>query len=381
MLDASSIKRRETSSGVAAPCAPRRPERCFAHLAMAWLLLLLATPAFASNLIPIDTSGHDQDIVFEAGLTDGQVGANGELGSRQFFEAEVFADGLPQSITGFVNPITGNTIDFNFAPFEGNNILKFDTAAANSVPKTLTLSAPNKYGQLAIVHSGGSMAIGAAPEIALLTYTINYVGGAMQTGTVNSVDWGAVPAASMPAGTEILISADRTMANATAWPVMSDNNTTARRWNIYVSEIATEQPTVNIQSVTFGPVSLNTPGTPLNSGDDVVVFGLAGSGDALLPGDTDGDGTVEFEDFDPIRANFRKAVSTRAQGDLARNGLVDFDDFHQWKVAFTGAGGSLAGLDLGLASNVPEPSAVGLTLAALCGIAGVRMTRRSGFPA
>jgi hypothetical protein len=370
MLDISSQKRLE-SSLAALRCIPRCAREFVVPLSVVCTLLMLTTTVPALNLIPIDTTGFDQDIVFEAGLTDGQVGANGELGSRQFFEAGVFADGLPQSITGFTNPLTGNTIDFNFAPFEGNNILKFDNTAANSVPKTLTLAAPNKYGQLAIVHSGGSMAINPL-EVALLGYTINYVGGATQTGTVNSVDWGAVPQASMPAGTEILFSADRTTANATAWPVVSDNNTTARRWNVYVSEIPTDQPSVNIQSVTFGPVSLNNPGTPLNAGDDVVVFGLAGSGNALLLGDTDGDGTVEFDDdFGPIRDNFRKQVGARSEGDLVRNGVVDFDDFRQWKTAFVGAGGSLAGLDLSFGS-VPEPSAAALALGAILGACSFR---------
>jgi hypothetical protein len=79
-------------------------------------------------------------------------------------------------------------------------------------------------------------------------------------------------------------------------------------------------------------------------------------GPPLVPGDTDGNGTVNIADFEPIRANFRKAVTARTDGDLVRNGVVDFDDFHQWKGAFLGAGGSLAGLNLSFADNVPEPS-------------------------
>jgi hypothetical protein len=87
-------------------------------------------------------------------------------------------------------------------------------------------------------------------------------------------------------------------------------------------------------------------------------------------GDTDSDGIVELEDFDPIRANFRKDVTTRAQGDLVRNNVVDFDDFHEWKAAFLSGGGSLAGVDLGFAGNVPEPATGMLLLFAggmLCG--------------
>ena len=71
--------------------------------------------AFALDLFPIATSGFDQDIIFEAGLTAGATGANGELGSRQYFEAGVFADGVPRSIVDFTSAITGDVIDFDFA--------------------------------------------------------------------------------------------------------------------------------------------------------------------------------------------------------------------------------------------------------------------------
>jgi hypothetical protein len=85
-----------------------------------------------------------------------------------------------------------------------------------------------------------------------------------------------------------------------------------------------------------------------------------------LPGDTDTDGFPgEFpDDFEPIRANFRKAVTARNQGDLVSNGVVDFDDFHQWKTAHLAAGGSMAGIDL--FASIPEP--VTLSTAALASL-------------
>jgi hypothetical protein len=97
-----------------------------------------------------------------------------------------------------------------------------------------------------------------------------------------------------------------------------------------------------------------------------------------IAGDTDGDGTGgEFpDDFLPIQMNFRKNVTMRTEGDIARNGRVDFDDFHQWKTAFQGAGGSLAGLDLGFFSNAPEPTSVSLVMVAACGIAAHARHRR-----
>jgi hypothetical protein len=231
-------------------------------------------------------------------------------------------------------------------------------------------------GQLAIVHSGGSLAIsgGLPTELALVSFTINYVGGTTQSGTFNSVDWGAIAPENMPADTEIFLNADRTTAQATTWPVSSDNNTTANRWSIYLTEITTTQPTVDIESITFGPISLNTEGTPLNAGDDVVIFGISGSTDAPVLGDTDGDGIGgEYpDDFDPIRANFRKAVTMKSEGDLVRNGVVDFADFREWRAAAQASGASLDGLDFSLYTNVPEPSTMFLALLALLGVKPLR---------
>jgi len=96
-----------------------------------------------------------------------------------------------------------------------------------------------------------------------------------------------------------------------------------------------------------------------------------------VPGDTDGDGDADLDDFPPIRDNFRKMVSSRAEGDLERNGVVDFLDFRQWKTAFLGGGGSLAGVDLGFVSSVPEPSAAVLALGGLMGLGLIDARRRA----
>jgi len=341
----------------------QRFRRCCVMVSLGVAVFASSPTAFAIDLFPVGTTGQDQDIFFEAGLAAGATGATGELGSRQFFEAGVFADGVPRILPAFTSSVTGNTINFEFNPFEQNNIIKLDTV--NAGPKTLTLAAPAKYGQLAVVFSGGSLATGT--EFAVLPYTINYAGGATQTGELQVPDWGATPATLTP-NTLDLFNADRTNSDLRVAPATTDNNTTANRWSISVQEITTTQPTTNITSIAFGQPTLNQNGSvvPLIAGDDVVIYGLAGSGEALIAGDTDGDGTVELEDFEPIRANFRKTVTTRAMGDLVRNGVVDFDDFRQWKTAFVGGGGSLAGLDSSFGS-VPEPTAAVLTLMAILG--------------
>jgi hypothetical protein len=106
---------------------------------------------------------------------------------------------------------------------------------------------------------------------------------------------------------------------------------------------------------------------PDNAGQNMYGVVIVSSGPPLLPGDTDGNGTVDIADFEPIRANFRKAVTSRGQGDLVSNGVVDFADFRQWKGAFVGGGGSLAGLDLTLA-GVPEPATLCMLLIMLSGV-------------
>jgi hypothetical protein len=238
------------------------------------VITFFAASAAAVTIDPIATTGHDADIVFESGLTAGATGANSEIGSRQYFEDGATGptdDGLPRTLPGFVSTLTGNTINFAFQPFEQNNVLKFSDANA-ATPKSLTLVTPAAYSNLAVVFAGGSLA--TATEVAGVAYTINYEGGGTQTGTLNAPDWGAVT--TLPTGTERIFIADRTTASAATWPVSSDNNTTANRWALYVGEITTTS-SANILSVSFGPITLNDADGLLNSGDDVVIYGLSGA--------------------------------------------------------------------------------------------------------
>ncbi len=89
--------------------------------------------------------------------------------------------------------------------------------------------------------------------------------------------------------------------------------------------------------------------------------------DVGIPGDTDGDGDVDMNDYNNIKSNFRNSgLLTRMQGDIAGpsndtvgDGVVDFYDFIAWQNHFPTAG---SGAGAGLSIGVPEPATFLLAL-------------------
>ncbi len=140
----------------------------------------------------------------------------------------------------------------------------------------------------------------------------------------------------------------------------------------------------------FGTTSYLAMGvgaTPQMGAIDVDFFaykqGIHLPGGPLVPGDTDGDeiGGEFPEDFEPIRANFRK-MGNRSMGDLTGDGTIDFADFREWKSVHLAGGGSLEGLDLSFGSNVPEPSSMALaSMAALAIVSHCLSSRYRTFRA
>ncbi|MCA9184336.1 MAG: PEP-CTERM sorting domain-containing protein, partial [Planctomycetales bacterium] len=82
-----------------------------------------------------------------------------------------------------------------------------------------------------------------------------------------------------------------------------------------------------------------------------------------VPGDVNGDGVANMDDFPPIRDHFFQSVTGRAEGDLTLDGFVNFADFRQWKDNAVGVG----------VSSVPEP-AMGSLLS--IGMLALGMVRR-----
>ena len=101
----------------------------------------------------------------------------------------------------------------------------------------------------------------------------------------------------------------------------------------------------------------------------IAKFLLETSGNALKPGDVDGDNDVDQFDYNIIRDHLFLNVASRNLGDLTSDGIVDFLDFRQWKTAHEAGSGALSGL------TIPEPSVgclIGLGL-------GCLMMRRTGL--
>jgi hypothetical protein len=106
---------------------------------------------------------------------------------------------------------------------------------------------------------------------------------------------------------------------------------------------------------------------------------VTGNGTVCGLGDVNCDGQVDLaNDFEAIRANFRKTVTMRAQGDLNGDNTVNFNDFREWKSAFVAGGGAIAGIDF-LRVLVPEPSSLVLIILGMMNIGGRRFaSRRQG---
>ena len=79
-----------------------------------------------------------------------------------------------------------------------------------------------------------------------------------------------------------------------------------------------------------------------NNGTGNSLGALLDPNTAPVPGDVNGDRTVNNADFEIIRGNFLLSATTLAEGDLNRDGLVEFADFRIWKNNAPAGVGSVA---------------------------------------
>lgn len=94
-----------------------------------------------------------------------------------------------------------------------------------------------------------------------------------------------------------------------------------------------------------------------NGGSDAVVFEITNLTDpaTLLPGDTNGDGKVDFADLVAIAQNYGGADKSRSQGDVTGDGKVDFADLVQIAQNY---GTSAAKTATTAPATSPQPAAV-----------------------
>jgi len=90
-----------------------------------------------------------------------------------------------------------------------------------------------------------------------------------------------------------------------------------------------------------------------------------------IPGDVTGDGNVDVNDYNVIKANFQKNVAVRTQGDLNNDGLVNFADFRQWKSNRTDLGSVVDP-----SGAVPEPTGITLLVSTALAFGFVVKKRR-----
>lgn len=129
------------------------------------------------------------------------------------------------------------------------------------------------------------------------------------------------------------------------------------------------------------PTNLSTVVDPVSMGTDangnLYIVDLAGrvfrfETDALLPGDANGDGSVDLLDLDILGTNFGLTPATFSQGDFNEDGVVDLLDLDGLGINFGEVVGSAAP-----SLSVPEPAAA-VAASMLLFFASLRSAPRRG---
>jgi hypothetical protein len=135
----------------------------------------------------------------------------------------------------------------------------------------------------------------------------------------------------------------------------------------------------NLHSVGFNTSSIGSKSgtitlTSTNQGIPVGIINIPVNFLIVLPGDYNGDGSVDAGDYVVWRKNSGlTGGATYAKGDGDRDGNVTIADYAIWRSHF-GQTASGSGSGDGLASAVPEPSSLALAVIGIC-LLGRRPTR------
>jgi len=323
-----------------------------------WQLLMLGCVAFA---VPGDAWAQSLGLNFAA--TDPDA-ATSSLG--------------PTEVTGVVPQANWNNLEL----LTGTDVGGLELSNGLASTATVTWTSPNTW------RSGGNNLLPVGPDRKLTSGyldTNDTAAGAVSI-TVNNID-----------------AAIRTPAYDVYAYFVSDSG--ANRGGGYTLTPSGGSPIVKYGSTMASPSSfIEDPGTDQDNSIDGTYLrfrrvsgqSFTITGDATLttpngfrapinalqivqrpePGDVDGDGSVDIDDFHIIRGNLFETGQTDADGDIAGvGGIVDFEDYREWK-QFASAAAVAASLEF--LGNVPEPgSAVLLVLgAALASLSTRRSSRK-----
>lgn len=227
--------------------------KCSLFAAAAGLLL----PGLArAAVIAVPVTGFNQDVVVDTGAPQGAnvqsfttatmddgTGNTGGTWYQLGYLTAALTSGLPSGLT--VPSATGDGT-FTLQPANGSNALLLNDRSPTG---TLAFVASLGYGQLAIFDSTGNGS-GA------ISYTINHVGGATETGTFTSSDWfGGTPVAFNASGRINNVVTGATDSVGSANP------------NVYEHTITVNNP-APVQSISF---------TRATGGGNTAIFAVSGT--------------------------------------------------------------------------------------------------------
>jgi hypothetical protein len=248
------------------------------------------------------------------------------------------------------------------------NRTRFDGVAyvATGADVTLEATIDRSTGNLTIANTTGNL-------LNISRYAISSPSGALDATKWDSISVGG----------------NTTITEASPWTVSTNGAILSGNWLLAENETT---PTNGAQlAATSGAFNLGDVWVKSTFEDVLVSLELVGGakvqllptyvGDAIDPGDFDGDGDVDFTDYSVLISNLhvpqtagQTTVQFYKKGDMNNNGVVNRDDFIAFRNAYFTAnpGSGQAEFNAMIAAGVPEP-----TTLVLVGLAsGMLVTRR-----
>jgi hypothetical protein len=122
-------------------------------------------------------------------------------------------------------------------------------------------------------------------------------------------------------------------------------------------------------NLVFGAEDTTFDTSPNNGNVDWFTYDATGTYNPGVPGDADGNGIININDYQLIQAHSFTIQPLGTMGEVDHTVFVYFGDFQQWKAHFPGGA---AAADAAIAALVPEPASLGMGSFALIALLAVR---------